>query len=83
MARVNEVAPLQIGQLLRSGNTPENRIPVRKPAEARNHLKVFASLIGGKLADRLQVRRNLSNNHLRHGNNALHPFQVIRALCMG
>src|SRR3954454_11589422 len=76
---VNEIALVQIGLLLWSGRSPEDRVAVREPAEAGNNLKMAAGLADPMLIDRSQALGSFVSDPLRHCNDTLQPFPVARA----
>src|SRR5215213_3250145 len=71
---VNEVALVQIGLLLRSGRSSEDRCAVREPAEAGDNLKMAAGLADRMLTDRSQALGSFERDSLRHCNDTLQPF---------
>src|SRR5215217_4543347 len=73
---VNEVALVQIGLLLRSGRSPEDRVAVREPVEAGDNLKMAAGLADRMLIDRSRALGSFESDLPRHCNDTLQPFSV-------
>src|SRR6478735_8238727 len=82
-AGVDEVALGQIAEFLRCGGASENRIPVRKAAEPGDDGEIVPGLLEGKLPDRFDGVRRVLDHLFRDGDDAFHPFQMIRPFRMG
>src|SRR4051794_13243031 len=79
---MNKFALVQIRLLLRSGRSPEDRIAVREPLEARNDLEMAAGLADGMPIERLQALGSFERDPLGQPHDTLQPFPVARAFRM-